>query len=329
MAGETLLRVLATATLSAMIMGANVSAVRAEPAGTSADAWVEDLSPIGPADWSYQRAQHLLERAGFGGIPEEVERLARMTPEEAVRWLVEYRSGENRQLKPFEPSGIYDPTLKAFPESRPAATRTAANTGEAMGVAVKPSGDRKLQPVVDRFFYWLRATALETRRIANWWADCMVATNHPLEEKMALFWHGHFATGEDKVRDYRKMLVQLELFHHHATGNFRDLLTGVAEDPAMLVFLDAGQNVKGAPNENFGREVMELFTMGVGNYTERDIREAARAFTGWVDDDLSFKFDPAKHDDGEKTFLGRTGNFDGVDVLNIILAPALSPDVNC
>jgi hypothetical protein len=89
----------------------------------------------------------------------------------------------------------------------------------------------------------------------------MVATDRPLQEKMALFWHGHFATGADKVRDYRKMLVQLELFHQKGTGNFRELLVSVAKDPAMLVFLDAGQNVKGAPNENFGREVMELFTM--------------------------------------------------------------------
>jgi uncharacterized protein (DUF1800 family) len=319
MTGIPLFRVLTTAALSATLLCADVSAIRAEPAATRSDAWVEDLSPIGPADWSYERARHLLERAGFGGTPEDIERLARMTPEQAVSWLVEYQSVENGHLKPFEPSGVYDPSLKVFPESRPAATRTAAKTGEAMGVAVKPSGDRTLQPVVDRFFYWLRATALETRRIANWWADRMVATNHPLEEKMALFWHGHFATGEEKVRDYRKMLVQLELFHRYATGNFRDLLIGVAKDPAMLVFLDAGKNVKGAPNENFGREVMELFTMGVGNYTESDIREAARAFTGWVDDDLRFKVDPAKHDDGEKTFLGRTGNFDGVDILNIIL----------
>ncbi len=119
----------------------------------------------------------------------------------------------------------------------------------------------------------------------------MVATRRPLEEKMALFWHGHFATGADKVRDYRKMLGQLALFQRIATGNFRELLVALAQDPAMLVFLDAGQNVKGAPNENFGREVMELFTMGVGNYTEQDIREAARAFTGWRDDDLTFRVD--------------------------------------
>ncbi|MBV8096318.1 MAG: DUF1800 family protein [Acetobacteraceae bacterium] len=265
--------------------------------------WVEDLAPIRTDKWNCERARHLLDRAGFGGPPEEVERLARLAPEAAVTFLVDYEEIENAHLAPFEHSCIYDPTLTPFPPTRPAATRLAAETGAAMGLAVKPSGPRRLQPVANRFFYWLRASALETRRVANWWADRMVATNRPLEEKMALFWHGHFATGAEKVRDYRKMLRQLALFQRGATGNFRELLIAVAQDPAMLVFLDAGQNVKDAPNENFGREVMELFTMGVGHYTEQDIREAARAFTGWVDDDLSFRIDPAKHDEGEKTFL--------------------------
>jgi hypothetical protein len=135
---------------------------------------------------------------------------------------------------------------------------------------------------------------------------------------MALFWHGHFATHENKVRDYRKMRQQIDLFERFATGNLRALTIEVAKNPAMLYFLDAQYNVKGAPNENFAREVMELFTMGVGNYSEKDVREGARAFTGWYFDDLSFKEDPAKHDDGVKTFLGRTGNFDGVDVLKVI-----------
>jgi hypothetical protein len=143
---------------------------------------------------------------------------------------------------------------------------------------------------------------------------------------MALFWHGHFATGEEKIRDYRKMEQQLALLHRHATGNFRTLLIEVARGPAMLAYLDAAENVKGAPNENFAREVMELFTMGVGNYTEKDIREGARAFTGWIDDDLDFRIDPAKHDDGEKTFLGGTGRFDGVDVLNIILEQKITAE---
>ena len=135
---------------------------------------------------------------------------------------------------------------------------------------------------------------------------------------MALLWHGHFATHENKVRDYRKMMQQIDLFERGATGNLRDLTIQVAQNPAMLYFLDAQYNVKGAPNENFAREVMELFTMGVGNYSEKDVRECARAFTGWYFDNLAFKVDPAKHDGGAKTFLGRTGNFDGVDVLKII-----------
>jgi hypothetical protein len=281
--------------------------------------WAEDLAPIGDTDWTYARARHLLDRAGFGGPPEDIARLAAMSPAVAVSTLVDYQSIDNSHLKPFEHSGVWDPTLDPFPPTRPAATRLAEQTGRSMGIDAKPGGARPLQPVADRFFYWLRASWLETRRVANWWADRMVATNRPLEEKMALFWHGHFASGEDKVRDYRKLLTQLALFQRHATGNFRDLLIGVAQDPAMLVFLDAGENVKGRPNENFGREVMELFTMGVGHYTEQDIREGARAFTGWRHRNLTFYFDPSKHDDGEKTFLGRTGRFDGVQVLDIIL----------
>jgi hypothetical protein len=147
----------------------------------------------------------------------------------------------------------------------------------------------------------------------------MVASNAPLQEKMALFWHGHFAVNESKVRDYRKLLNELTLFHAQGTGNFRELMIAVAEDPAMLSFLDAGVNVKGAPNENFAREIMELFTMGVGHYSETDIREAARAFTGWNYVDLQFVVNADQHDDGEKSFLGRTGNFDGEDIIRIIM----------
>jgi hypothetical protein len=187
-----------------------------------------------------------------------------------------------------------------------------------MGVENKPTGNRPVQPVSDRFFYWLRATMLETRRLGYWWANRMLQTSHPVEAKMALMWHGHFATHENKVRDYRKMMQQIDLFEKGATGNVRDLTIQVAQNPAMLYFLDAQYNVKGAANENFAREVMELFTMGVGNYSEKDVREGARAFTGWYFDNLAFKADPNKHDDGSKTFLGQTGNFDGVAALQII-----------
>src|SRR5262252_4384375 len=290
------------------------------------DGWEQDLSPIGPSDWTPERARHLLDRAGFGGPPEEVARLAAMPPEAAVAWFIDFKVINDGDLPPFEHSDIYDPSLTPFPPTRPAATRLAAETGAAMGVAAKPAGPRRLQPVADRFFFWLRASMLETRRVGNWWADRMVATNRPLEEKMALFWHGHFATSEEKVRDYRKMLRQLELFQQHATGNFRDLLIGVARDPAMLAFLDAGVNVKGAPNENFAREIMELFTMGVGHYSEADIREAARAFTGWNFADLTFVVNRDQHDDGDKAVLGRTGRFDGIGVIDIILAQPVTAE---
>src|SRR5207342_2909733 len=281
--------------------------------------WTNDLSPIPAEDWSYERAAHLLERAGFGGTPAEIQRLADMTPAQAVRYLVHFQDVDNSQLKPFEHSGIHDSGIEPFPVSRPATTDEAKTKGEALGVKVKPGGNRRMQPVVNKFFYWLRASRLETDRVAYWWADRMLNSQTPLQEKMALFWHGHFATNEDKVRDYRKMLQQLELFQNQGTGNFRTLLIGVAQDPAMLAFLDAGVNVKGAPNENFAREIMELFSMGVGNYSEKDIREAARAFTGWNFVDLTFRVNPDQHDDAAKTVLGQTGNFDGVAVIDVIL----------
>jgi len=281
-------------------------------------AWRDDLAELPASEWNYDRAAHLLAHAGFGGTADEIRALADAGFDAAVERLVQYDDIPNPKMEPFVESGLWDPSLAAFPDSRPAATDLAEAEGASMGVAVKPSGNRPMQPISDRFFYWLRATMLETRRLGYWWANRMLQTTHPVEQKMALLWHGHFATHENKVRDYRKMHQQIELFERHATGNLRDLTIAVAQNPAMLYFLDAQYNVKGAPNENFAREVMELFTMGVGNYSERDVRECARAFTGWYFDDLKFRVDPDKHDAGRKEFLGRSGNFDGVDVIGII-----------
>lgn len=281
--------------------------------------WVNDLAPIGAQDWNTERAAHLLERVGFGGTPEDIQRFAAMSPDAALKELVDFQGVDNSHLAPFDESGVFDPGVDPFPESRPATTTMAKQQGEALGVKVKPAGNRKMQPVVNKFFYWLRASRLETDRLGYWWANRMLTSQRPLEEKMALFWHGHFANNEEKVRDYRKMKRQLQLFQAKGTGNFRELLIGAAQDPAMLAFLDAGVNVKGAPNENFAREIMELFTMGVGNYSEKDIREAARAFTGWNYQGVEFKQVTEKHDDGVKNVLGRSGNFDGVQVIDIIL----------
>ena len=285
-----------------------------------ADTFVNDLSPLPASAWNAEKAAHLLDRTGFGGTPEEVQQLAALTPQQAVARLVEFRRyGGNNELPPFDHSGIHDPGLEPFPPSRPATTALAYKNGEALGVKVKPSGNRRLQPVVNRFFYWLRASMLETNRLSYWWANRMLSSQWPLQEKLALFWHGHFATNENKVRDYRKHLAQLKLFQQHGSGNFRDLLIGVAQSPAMLAFLDAGVNVKGSPNENFAREIMELFTLGVGHYSEQDIREAARAFTGWNFVNTRFVINAEQHDGSEKTFLGQTGQFDGIAIIDIIL----------
>jgi len=288
--------------------------------------WQNDLTPIGAKDWNRDFAAHLLERAGFGGTPAEIDALAKMTPAQAIARLVRYEGTDVSHMPAFDESGIRDPGLEPFPPSRPAVTDLAKKNGEALGIKVKPTGNRRMQPIVDEFFYWLRASVLETNRVAYWWANRMLTSPRPLQEKMALFWHGHYATNEPKVRDYRKLLAELQLYENHGTGNFRDLMVAMAQDPGMLTFLDAGVNVKGAPNENFAREIMEMFTMGVGNYTEKDIREAARAFTGWNYVDLKFVVNKDQHDDGVKTFLGKTGNFDGVQIIDIIMQQPVTAD---
>ena len=282
--------------------------------------WEDDLEPIATADWGRGKAAHLLERAGFGGTPEEIDRLAEMSPEEAVAWFVDYASVPDA-LPSFDASPIWDPGMDPFPKSRAEAVRIARETGESMGVPVLPEGEsRALQPVVNKFFFGLRSNAYETQRLALWWGERMLRTQRPLEEKLTLFWHGHFATGNGKVRDTRMMERQHLMLRANARSNFGDLLRGILRDPAMLVYLDNGENVKDHPNENFGRELLELFTMGVGNYTEHDIREASRAFTGWTNDVLEFEFDETLHDMGVKSFQGQTGPFDGTDIIDIILA---------
>ena len=312
------IRLALAATALSVLLAASALSVSVV-ASPGPDGWTDDLSPIGASDWTYARAAHLMERAGFGATPGDIERLASMTPARVVDWLVDYDAVAH-ELKPFDESGIWDPGMDPFPPSRAEAVRIAQANGEALGVKVLgPGAQRRLQPVVDKFFYALAANNFETQRLGLWWANRMLATPRPLEEKLTLFWHGHFATSENKVRDYRMMLRQNLMLRERASGQLRDLLVGILKDPAMLVFLDNGENVKEHPNENFGRELLELFTMGVGNYSERDVREAARAFTGWTNDVLEFKFDRTQHDFGEKAFLGQKGTFDGEDIIDAIL----------
>jgi hypothetical protein len=158
-----------------------------------------------------------------------------------------------------------------------------------------------------------------------WWLYRMLYTPHPLLEKITLFWHNHFATSNLKVQNARYMLRQYELMRKHALGKFRILLQEMSKDPAMMVWLDTSQSKKGKPNENYARELMELFSLGIGHYTEQDIREAARAFTGWELTGGKAVFNAGQHDDGEKTVLGKTGKFKGADIVDICLEQKSAP----
>ncbi|KIL41873.1 hypothetical protein SD70_04480 [Gordoniibacillus kamchatkensis] len=160
-----------------------------------------------------------------------------------------------------------------------------------------------------------------------YWLYRMANTDAPLAEKMTLFWHGHLTSSYRKVKDVAMMVKQNELFRSHALGNFKELMLVVGQDPAMMLWLDVNSNRKGKPNENYAREVMELFTLGIGHYTEQDIREAARAFTGWHVDRSSGEasYQPKQHDNGTKTILGETGAFDAKGVVDVLFEQKALP----
>jgi uncharacterized protein (DUF1800 family) len=159
----------------------------------------------------------------------------------------------------------------------------------------------------------------EIARLKAWWFYRMLFGPDPLGEKLTLLWHDHFATAYGKVRDVGPMRRQNDTFRKHARGRFTALLDASVREPALLLYLDATSNRKGHPNENLGRELMELFTLGVGHYTEADVKEAARALTGWAVEDGEFVEGAPRHDPGEKTILGRTGRWTGSDLVKILL----------
>lgn len=161
----------------------------------------------------------------------------------------------------------------------------------------------------------------DRQALAGWWIYAMLHSGHPLREKLTLMWHNHFATSDEKVNSRTLMVRQNQLIRRHALGKFEPFLQEMSRDPAMLLWLDSNSNVKAHPNENYAREVMELFALGVGNYTETDIREAARAFTGWHTDASAqeYQFNADLHDDGIKTVLGQTGPWNGDDIIRLLL----------
>jgi uncharacterized protein (DUF1800 family) len=165
--------------------------------------------------------------------------------------------------------------------------------------------------------------------LASWWLYRMRHTPSPLLEKTTLFWHGHFATSATKVREASLMLRQNELLRKHALGSFTSMLQGIARDPAMLIYLDSVTNRKTHPNENFAREVMELFCLGVGKYSEKDIQELARCYTGWEIQHGEFKFNQYQHDYGQKSMFGRSGQWDGDDGIREILQQPAAAEFLC
>ena len=196
---------------------------------------------------------------------------------------------------------------------------------QALAEGPQPTVDRLLQPQADvnafnrTYDDYENVGARSINGLRAWWLRRMMETPHPLLEKMTLFWHNHFATNAAEVKNPRLMQEHIHLLRHHALGQFGPFLQAISRDPAMLLWLGADVNRKGAPNENFVRSLMETFTLGAGEFTERDVREAARAFTGWLVLRGRLRYIPREHDETAKNILGREGKFAAEDVVRIVL----------
>jgi uncharacterized protein (DUF1800 family) len=257
------------------------------------------LASLPAAQWNQATAAHLLNRAGFGGNPEDIENLHKMGLDHAVSWLIDYEHTPD------------DTPAPDWTQNLPDNIFTARD-------AIFNAADPDTRNILRR-----QRTIEEDEQIANlryWWLRRMALGSRPFQEKMTLFWHGHFATSFEKVRNPYFLWLQNETLRQNATAGFPQLLVSIAEDPAMLVYLDGASSNKNKPNENFAREVMELFTLGEGHYSEQDIQQAAKAFTGWgiAPDKLRYQYHPNNHNPGPKTLFGQTGNFTGEEALQII-----------
>jgi len=263
------------------------------------------IQPISRRVWNRDAAAHLLRRAGFGAHPDEVVRFADLGPEAAVDSLVDYE--------------------RVAEEPQPPADRSDLMRWSEHVAAIQRTGTQFEMIPAEIRSQVSRANREYMLAIAARWIRTMIETKRPLQEKMTLFWHGHFATSFGVVAAAVRMENQLEMLRRNASGAFRTLLLEISRDPAMLRYLDNFRSRKEYPNENYARELLELFSLGIGNYTEDDVKAAARAFTGWTFRGDDFFFNRAWHDNGEKTFLGRGGRLTGEDVIDIILQqPAAS-----
>lgn len=261
------------------------------------------LKKLSTKDWNYETAAHLLNRAGFGGNPAQIEALRRRGLAGAVNHLLAFSNRTVPRPAFVKPGVEKKPDRKRFKKLSPEQRKKI----------------RKAERLKNR-------SQLQELRV--WWMQQMLAGRYPLREKLTLFWHGHFATSFRKVKSSYAMYLQNQTFRKNAAGNFENLVTAIIRDPAMLHYLDNHRNFRGKPNENMARELMELFTLGEGNYSEEDIRNSARALTGWsiAKDKVAFQFNQRRHDAGQKIFFNESGNFSGDDIVRIILKQPATSD---
>ena len=269
-------------------------------AGLSAAFWLRHDARAASA-MGFDEARQLLSRTAFGATPAEIRALETQDYESAVDRLI---ANVRPQAATPAPGWI---------DLGPAEVRRQQQAAEGEARA-KPGVDGKPLQIA-------RPVQEQGRELRNWWVEEMLVTDQPLVERMVLFWHNHFTSSMLKVRYAPALFRQNALFRREALGNFATLLKEVARDPAMLIYLDGMRSVARQPNENFARELLELFTLGEGRYGEADIKAAARAFTGWsVDRETGRFIDRAgQHDDSEKTFLGQTGRLGGEEIIAILL----------
>jgi len=264
---------------------------------------MEMLEPLDSSVWTPELAAHLLNRAGFGGSPREMAALHQLGLKGAVGALLE--AGDDSDLFP-PPAGLVPRDLTEFRK------RTANAT---------PEEKKMLQVQMGRENRELMA------ELRLWWLSRMRWSPFAAREKATLFWHGHWATSIDKVKEPFAMWQQNETLRAFSLGRFEEMARAISRDPAMMRYLDLTQSKAGKPNENFARELMELFTLGEGHYTEADIQQSARAFTGYRINPKSQQFLFAKRqaDAGEKSFFGLTGNFSGDDIIGFLAANPQCP----
>lgn len=269
------------------------------------------MLPQAPEPWTIYEAAHLLNRAGFGGSPADIKALHALGRRKAVDSLLQPATAA--QLAPLPVWATREQAVADMKERYV----TARDLKQSLKDMTPEEADMAKRKANRTYQQQARQEGIEGQ---GWWFRVMLRTPAPLQEKMTLFWHDHFSTSIQKVKQPALILIQNDLFRHQALGNFRQLTQDIAKDPAMMLYLDTQSSKRDKPNENFAREVMELFTLGEGHYTEQDIREAARAFTGYQfnRENGTVFHNRRQWDEGQKTVLGKTGTFTGEDVINVI-----------